>query len=485
MKQSWESKIAPAAPFSGAPRITAPLVYGASPNLPILWRVGVLGERPVRLEADGLPDGLVLRENVISGSAPAGEYPVTLRAHSRLGSDEKTVTLRVAPDGALRTPLLGFTSWNAFASGVTQADIESTAELLVRTGLAEYGYTYVNLDSGWQGAYGGAYDAVQPNAKFPNMRAMYDALHRLGLKGGIYSSPFRACWGCPPEQKIAPGATRGEPDIRFGDMNTGIGTEHRESENVRQWAEWGVDYLKYDWRPTDPVNADRMKSALRAAPREIPLCVTVNAVPEYALYWNHACCSWRNNNDTVPSWQNIAERLATVDDWIDRTSPGHFYDLDMLAIGEMALFSDPKEAVHQPWRTQTLTEDEQIFAMTMHLFFPSPVQLSMRLDRLTPFTFALVANEELLAINQDAQCSFPVRDDLPDADCRIYRRAMADGGWTVAVFNLSASVQSGTYPLGGDCRLRDPWRKADLGIADKIVFSLPPHSAAVRRVRPV
>ena len=124
----------------------------------------------------------MLRENVISGSAPAGEYPVTLRAHSRLGSDEKTVTLRVAPDGALRTPLLGFTSWNAFASGVTQADIESTAELLVRTGLAEYGYTYVNLDSGWQGAYGGAYDAVQPNAKFPNMRAMYDALHRQEIE---------------------------------------------------------------------------------------------------------------------------------------------------------------------------------------------------------------------------------------------------------------------------------------------------------------
>jgi hypothetical protein len=124
-----------------------------------------------------------------------GDYKITLCAQNALGKAERTVILEIHPGNVLVTPLLGFTSWNAFGAAVTQADMESIAKSLVELGITEYGYSYVNLDSGWQEKYGGKYDAVMPNAKFPNMGHMTDTIHALGLKCGIYSAPMLRCYG--------------------------------------------------------------------------------------------------------------------------------------------------------------------------------------------------------------------------------------------------------------------------------------------------
>lgn len=457
-------------PFSGMPLITAPSVYGASPNKPFLMRIPVLGERPVTFGTWGLPEGLSLEDNKIVGTAPAaGEYRFTVFAENKFGKSEKSILLRVAPDGMLRTPLLGFTTWNAFAIEVNQEKVEFTADYLVESGIAEYGYSYINLDSGWQDKYGGEYDAIMPSAKFPDMKGMYDKMHSLGFKGGIYSSPFLQAWGCPDGVEYIPGCTRGERDIRFPDENTGIGLDRREAACVRQWCDWGVDYLKYDWKPTDTTNADLMKTELLKATREIAMCVTVYAPDTYKDYWNKNCCSWRCNGDTWDEWDNIVERFQTLDTWYGKTSVGHFYDLDMLAIGVML------------WSQGRLTDEEELTAFTLHSFFPSPVQLSMQLDKLTDTEKNIIGNEEMLAINQDALCDYPKH--LPDVNgVTVYSRKIMDGK-AYAFFNLTDKAVSFDYELDSVGFVFNVWEKRSQGQTNKIRIELDPHESAVFRIK--
>ncbi|MBQ4064702.1 MAG: alpha-galactosidase, partial [Clostridia bacterium] len=150
------TKIAQATPFEGAPKINLASIVGASPKKPILIRIPVTGQRPVTCGAENLPAGLTLRDNVVFGTiAEAGDYVLTITAENALGHAEKKVTLEIKDGNVLVTPLLGFTSWNAFGANVTQEDMTAIADRMVELGLTEYGYTYVNTDSSWQDTYGG------------------------------------------------------------------------------------------------------------------------------------------------------------------------------------------------------------------------------------------------------------------------------------------------------------------------------------------
>ena len=279
------TKVAKPTTFSGKPKITIAKVLGASPNKPILFRVGVLGQRPVEYFAKDLPKGLTLEGNLICGKVEKeGNYQFSLECKNSLGSDQVLVTLEVKKDAVFLTPLLGWTSWNAYAYQVTQEDIEKTASQMLDLGLAEYGYCYLNTDSGWQGAYGGKFDAVMPNAKFPDIKGMVDRLHQKGFKCGIYSTPMLNAFGCSMEEvPLPPGCTQGEPDDMFADERGGVGVIRKEKNNALQWAEWGFDYLKYDWRPCDPYNAELMRKELVATDRDFGFCVSVRARPEYHI----------------------------------------------------------------------------------------------------------------------------------------------------------------------------------------------------------
>ena len=468
-------RIAKAAPFSGAPKVLVPSLLGASTGKPFLYRIPAIGERPMTVSAAGLPDGLTLNGRIISGVLPAdGEWTVEITAENALGKAAKSIRLTCAKDNALRTPLLGFTTWNAFAHDVTQADMQRTAQQLVDTGLADYGYAYVNLDSGWQKEYGGEFDAIQPNEKFPDMKGMYDFIHSLGLRGGIYSTPMKTAWGCPPELESIPGCTRGEQDPLRTNCMGGVCKEHMEINNVRQWEAWGVDYLKYDWNLCDPLTADEMKQALLTASRDIPLCVTTTAYDCYGHYWTENCCSWRRNPDSRDDWNRFSLIIPTVDSpWKQYVRPGHFFDLDMLEIG------------HMFWNkgNRGLTEEEYLFCYSLRAFFASPVQLSCRLEDLTEFECNLLMNEEVIAINQDALADFP--DELKKDDTiRIYKRALENGDIAYALFNMTAEAREETIDLPECAAIRDVWTKENLPAASNLVCKLPPHGARIFRVTP-
>ena len=343
------TEIAIAKPFEGKPQINMPDLFGASSNKPVILKIPVTGERPIKYSVRNLPDGLTLNDNIITGKIKEdGEYKVLIMAENKLGYDQKEVTFEIKENNILLTPLMGFTSWNAFGPDVSQKKQEAIAKRMVESGITEYGYSYINTDSGWQKEYGGEFDAIMPSEKFPDMKKMTDTIHSYGLKCGIYSTPMLTAWGCPKELKSIPGCTQGEADDMFSDTNGGIGKIRKEANNVKQWTKWGFDYLKYDWKPCDPYNAEMMRRELIKSERDFGFCVSVTARPEYIGYWSKYCNSYRQNWDSMGYWDNFMLIFNTYKDFINTMKKGHFYDLDMLDIGTCEL-----EDVRQ-----RLTEDE-------------------------------------------------------------------------------------------------------------------------------
>ena len=272
-------------PAPETPRINGPRIYGARPKADFLYRIPATGVRPMTFSAKGLPRGLKLDKNtgIISGKAARrGSYDVTLTASNALGSDTRHLRIEIGDRIAL-TPPLGWNSWNCWGNSVSEEKILQSARAMVSSGLADYGWCYVNIDDGWQGLRGGKYNGIQPNKKFPDMKALGDSLHARGLKFGIYSGP----WCSTYASHI--GSSCDDPDGKYWWIEQGLADEFMkldrsklDKEKIRsfgkysfahadamQWADWGVDYLKYDWNPNDEWWMRDMKEALDATGRDI------------------------------------------------------------------------------------------------------------------------------------------------------------------------------------------------------------------------
>ena len=164
------------------PRINGPKVYGARPKADFLYRIPTTGIRPMRFSVKGLPRGLKLDadKGIISGKARRrGSYRVQITATNALGSDSRELRIEIGDRIAL-TPPLGWNSWNCWGISISQERILESARALVESGLADYGWSYVNIDDGWQGLRGGQWNAIQPNKKFHDMKELGDSLHARG-----------------------------------------------------------------------------------------------------------------------------------------------------------------------------------------------------------------------------------------------------------------------------------------------------------------
>ena len=469
--EGLKTKIAVARPFEGAPKINMPSIIGASSGKPILFRIAVSGKRPMEYSAFGLPSGLTLKDNILSGSVECdGEYRFVLSAKNALGEAKKEITLEIKAQNVLVTPLLGYTTWNAFESKVTQTDVEGIADKLMELGISEYGYGYVNTDSGWQGTYGGEHDAIMPNHKFPNMKKMTDKIHSHGFKCGIYSTPMLTAWGCPEELESIPGCTQGAADYRFSLLNGGIGTEHKEGNNARQWNEWGFDYLKYDWAPTDTVNAELMRAELIKQERDFGFCVTVRAIREYSNYWSKYTNSYRSNSDTLCNWFNLVEIYNSYFDFMEYATRGHYFDLDMLDFGTCRL-----NTLHN-----TLTDDEKILEFSIRAFLSSPIQISSTLEHVDDFELSVYCNEEILSINQDCAFDSPrfvYPADHKDGRLHIWERALEDGTYAYAIFNFTYGEDK-KIEITTAGNVRDLWAKEDIG-ANAVTLTSYAHTALI------
>ena len=220
-----------------APQINGPKVYGARPGHPFLYRIPCTGTRPIHFAVKGLPTSLKVDETtgIISGVTPegAGDYPVMLVATNSLGTVSRGFTIVVGDELGL-TPQMGWNDWYSYYEHPTDTDIREAADAMVASGMADYGYQFVDIDDAWAkkpgstdpelaGPVRDADGAILPNARFPDMSKLTEYIHSLGLKAGIYSGPGPL--------------TCAKFEASYG----------HEDLDASQFSKWGFDLLKYDW----------------------------------------------------------------------------------------------------------------------------------------------------------------------------------------------------------------------------------------------
>ena len=195
----------PAAPIiltpkpAAASRINGPKIFGVRPGLPFLYSIPATGERPMTFAADNLPDGLHLdpANGRITGSLNMpGEFSVTLRVKNSLGAAEKPFRIVVGEEIQL-TPAMGWNSYNCFGERVTQDLALCAARAIIKLGLDQHGWTYVNMDDGWVGRQRNeTTHALQADPqRFTDIKGMVDEIHAMGLKAGLYSTPWTETYG--------------------------------------------------------------------------------------------------------------------------------------------------------------------------------------------------------------------------------------------------------------------------------------------------
>lgn len=463
-------------PSAKTPRINSASVFGATPGNPVLYTIAATGQRPVTFSAKGLPQGLSLaaKTGIITGQvAQRGTYRTTLLVKNALGKATKKLTIKIGDTIAL-TPPIGWNGWNSWARNIDQDKVITSANAMVNMGLSQHGWTYINIDDAWQGKRGGKFNGIQPNEKFPKFKEMVDYIHGMGLKVGVYSTPMITSYA---------GYIGGSSNFENGAITDSIIANKRafryvgkyrfETNDAKQMAEWGIDYLKYDWRIEVP-STERMSVALKQSGRDILYSISNSAPITNASDWVRLTNSYRTGPDIRDSWNSLFVSAFTLDKWAPYGGPGHWNDPDMMILGNVTTGTQ----LH-PTR---LTPDEQYSHVSLFSLLATPMLIGCPIEQLDAFTLNLLTNDEVIEIDQDP-LGKSARLVMNENGIQIWLKPLEDGSFAVGLFNVGdfgktpesyfrwgdEKAKSFTFNftdvgLTGKYRLRDVWRQKDLGI---------------------
>ena len=466
-------------PTSATPRINGARVFGVRPGAPFLFTIAATGARPMTFAVDHLPEGLTFdaATGQIGGSiAKTGTYCATLHARNAAGTAKRDLRIVVGEQIALSPPM-GWSSWNYWGPNIDQSKALRAARALVASGLINHGFTYINIDDGWQAPRGGLFNALQGNARFPDMKAMCDEIHSLGLKVGIYSTPWTTSFAGYPGGSSDDPKGKWQSERKWGTF----GKYSFMANDARQWAAWGTDYLKCDWWPPDPDHAKEVASALRACGRDIVFSLSCNAPFKYAPSYPGVVQLWRTTTDIDDTWQLLSGIAFSQDRWAPFGGPGHWIDPDYIAVGVVSMLRSP-----HPTR---LTPDEQYLQMSMWCLLSAPLILGCDLEKLDAFTLNLLTNDEVLDIDQDP-LGRPARRVSRNGYLEVWAKPLESGALAVGLFNRgreSAIIHATWEQLGlkGKQMVRDLWQQQNLGVfADRFRASVNPHGAVLVRISP-
>ncbi|MBR3499818.1 MAG: glycoside hydrolase family 27 protein [Bacteroidales bacterium] len=312
------------------------------------------------------------------------------------------------------TPQMGWNSWNKFGVNINEDLIKATADKMVELGLVDAGYIYLNLDDGWHGERDEqGFIQVDPQ-KFPSgMKALADYVHSKGMKLGIYSDAgWKTCAGC-------------------------AGSYGHEFQDAFTYAQWGVDYLKYDWCYTENINPKGayklMSEALKATGRQIwfSMCEWGTAKP-----WEWAADiaqSWRTTGDIWPYFDTIPAEFENqwhgepVMKLVDLNEPlrayagpGHWNDPDMLEVGNGSL---------------TLAENRAHF--TLWCMMAAPLLMGNDLTTMPEEILQILCNKDVIAIDQDPLGVQGLRLKS-EGGIEYWFKPLEGGDWAVCFLNRGA-----------------------------------------------
>ena len=364
-----------------------------------------------------------------------------------------------------KTPIMGWSSWNTYRVNINDTLIRKQADALVRSGLKEVGYTYINIDDGFFG-YRDAQGAMQAHPqRFPGgMKAVADYIHSLGLKAGIYSDAGAVTCG----------------SIWDNDRN-GIGAGlygHEEQDAWQYFREWGYDFVKIDYcgagQELDLDEQPRYTAIRKAIDKvgredvEINICRW--AFP--GTWAKELAASWRISGDISDSWASVKHIVEKNLPLSAYCRDGHFNDMDMLEIG------------------RSLTESEERVHFGLWCMLSSPLLVGCDMTTIPERSLALLKNRELIALNQDTLGlqAYPVQvlDGTYVLVKDIERRRTPVRA--VALYNPTDTVRRISVPLAelelaGKARLRDLFAQEDLkAVEDSIVATVAPHDVVIYRV---
>ena len=369
------------------------------------------------------------------------------------------------------TPPMGWNSWNKFACNVSDELIRGMADALVKSGMKDAGYQYVVIDDCWQVSRDEVGNIVADAQRFPHgIKGLADYIHSTGLKFGIYSDAgSKTCAGRP-------------------------GSLGHEYQDARQYAAWGVDYLKYDWCNTTTQDAPAayalMRAALDATGRPIVLSICEWGKAQPWLWGKRVGGNlWRATGDIQDRWEGkkewspgdccsygVVDIIDAVADLYSYAGPGHWNDPDMLEVGNGGM-----------------TDTEYRSHFSFWALLAAPLIAGNDLRTMPPEIHDILTNKEVIAINQDPlgrQGRRVRKDNQLKVD--VWAKQLTDGSRAVILFNRGTAEQNIAvnweeigYPANIVASVRDLWQHKDLGKqAGKTAATVPAHGVAMLAVRP-
>ena len=344
-------------------------------------------------------------------------------------------------NGLASTPPMGWNSWNKFGCNINEKIVRAEADAMVSSGLRDVGYRYIVIDDCWQGARYKNGNILPDFQRFPSgIKALADYVHSKGLKFGIYSDAGeKTCGGRP-------------------------GSRGYEYQDARQYAAWGVDYLKYDWCNTGTQDAQAsyltMSRALQASGRPIvfSMCEWGNSKPW--LWAGNVGNLWRTTGDIYDAWEGTNSNgysigmLNILDMQVGLApfaGPGHWNDPDMLEVGNGGM-----------------TDNEYKAHFSLWAMLAAPLITGNDLAAMSDETKTILANKDVIAVDQDP-LGIEAARVAKDGDYEVWARPIKGGGRAVVLLNRSTRPHDITvtweelnYPDGLRAAVYDLWAHKDL-----------------------
>lgn len=351
-------------------------------------------------------------------------------------------------DGLAKTPPMGWNSWNYFqCEGLNEKVIREIADAFITSGLKDAGYEYIVLDDCWQIGRDKDGNIIPDPKKFSSgMKALGDYIHSKGLKFGIYS-----CAGTETCAKRP-------------------GSRGYEFQDARQYAAWGVDYLKLDWCHTSTQDAKAsytlMRDALYKAGRPVVFNLCEWGLSKPWLWAQDVGHLWRTTGDITNSWNAPDAKegkvwgggviiLLDMQQGLEKyAGPNHWNDMDMLEVGNGAL-----------------TEEESRAHFSLWCMLASPLMAGNDLRNMSAFTKEILTNKEAIAIDQDplGKQGYKIKDE---GEFEIYMKPLANGDTAICLFNrqdkaLDVTINWAELKIANNHKIKDLWKHKEVGTTAK------------------
>ncbi|MBE6672041.1 MAG: hypothetical protein E7599_00765 [Ruminococcaceae bacterium] len=363
-----------------------------------------------------------------------------------------------------KTPIMGWASWNAYRTDISEEIILSQATKLKELGLADLGYVFVNVDDGWQ--YGRGEDGyVKINTtRFPSgMDDLAQKIHSMGLKAGIYTDAGASTCGWASDNEVT---------------NDDVGLLGYEEQDLRRYfIDWEYDFIKVDWCGGRELGLNKQEryTMIGDVVKKIE-----NEIGKDKIY--NVCCwsfpgewvvdvadSWRTGGDIFNNFGAVLEQLDNIKSLSKYNGPGHVNDLDMMQVGNGMSYE----------------EDKSHFSMWCMM--STPLMLGMDLNSISEETLSIISNAELIALDQDPACiQATVAKTYGDSVEAWTKDLGAAGSGTKAIALLNRSTREQTVTISfeelglkGVEVVRDLWAHADISTADNFRVTIPAHGTVV------